>query len=76
MPETNNSITYFAETNFRNEKKKFGIKNLGRARHMYVIGKAGVGKTTLMENMAIQDILSGEGVGIVDPHGGICRKKC
>ena len=41
---------------------------------MYVIGKTGVGKTTLMENMAIQDILSGEGVGIIDPSRRICRK--
>ena len=41
---------------------------------MYVIGKTGVGKTTLMENMAIQDILSGEGVGIVDPHGEFAEK--
>lgn len=72
--ETNNNITYFAETNFRNEKKKFGIKKRDRARHMYIIGKTGVGKTTLMENMAIQDILSGEGVGIVDPHGEFAEK--
>ena len=41
---------------------------------MYVIGKTGVGKTTLMENMAIQDILSGEGVGIIDPHGEFAEK--
>ena len=74
MPETNKNITYFAETNFRNEKKKFGIKKRDRARHMYVIGKTGVGKTTLMENMAIQDILNGEGVGIVDPHGEFAEK--
>jgi len=74
MAETDNKIIYFAETNFRNEKKKFGIKKRDRARHMYVIGKTGVGKTTLLENMAIQDILNGEGVGIVDPHGEFAEK--
>ena len=77
MTENNNnnsSITYFGETNFRNEKKKFGIKKRDRARHMYVIGKTGTGKTTLLENMAIQDILNGEGVGIVDPHGEFAEK--
>lgn len=70
----NNNITYFGETNFRNERKRFGIKRRDRARHMYIIGKTGVGKTTLLENMAIQDILTGEGVGIVDPHGEFAEK--
>ncbi|MDD5589923.1 MAG: type IV secretion system DNA-binding domain-containing protein [Candidatus Portnoybacteria bacterium] len=67
-------ITYFAETNFRNEKVKFGIKTRDRRRHFYIIGKTGVGKTTLEENMAIQDIQAGKGVGIVDPHGEFAEK--
>lgn len=70
----NNNITYFAEANFRNEKKKFGIKRHDRTKHMYVIGKTGMGKTTLLENMAVQDILNGEGIGIVDPHGEFAEK--
>ncbi len=70
----NNNITYFAETDFRNEKKRFGIKRHDRTKHMYIIGKTGMGKTTLLENMAMQDILNGEGVGIVDPHGGFAEK--
>ncbi|KKT57340.1 hypothetical protein A3G55_00150 [Candidatus Giovannonibacteria bacterium RIFCSPLOWO2_12_FULL_44_25] len=61
--------TYFGETNFRNQLKKFGIKNIDRRKHMYVIGKTGMGKTTLLENMAVQDIQSGEGVAFIDPHG-------
>lgn len=69
-----NNITYFAETNFRNERKKFGIKRKDRAKHTYIIGKTGTGKTTLLENMAVQDILNGEGVGIVDPHGDFAEK--
>jgi len=47
----------------------FGIKRKDRARHMYVIGKTGMGKSTLLENMAIQDIRNDEGVAFIDPHG-------
>jgi CxxC-x17-CxxC domain-containing protein len=66
----NSEINYFAETTFRNQRKKFGIK-LGpdRRKHMYLIGKTGMGKTEMMKNMAIQDIQAGRGVGFIDPHG-------
>lgn len=67
-------IVYFGETNFRNEQKRFGIRRKDRTKHMYIIGKTGMGKTTLEENMAIQDIMNGEGVGIVDPHGEFAEK--
>ena len=67
-------INTLAETNFRNQKCKFGIKTNDRSRHVYIIGKTGTGKTTLLENMAIQDIQSGKGVGIVDPHGEFAQK--
>lgn len=67
-------ITYFAETNFRNQQTKFGIKSRDRTRHMYVVGKSGVGKSTLLENMAIQDIANGEGVAVLDPHGSFAEK--
>lgn len=62
-------ITYFGLTDFRNEKRKFGIKNKDRSRHVYVIGKTGMGKSTVLENMAAQDILNGEGMCFMDPHG-------
>ncbi len=62
-------ITLFAKTNFRNRQVPFGIKTDDRRRHMYVIGKTGMGKTTLMENMVIQDIRAGRGVCFIDPHG-------
>lgn len=64
----------FAETTFRNLRKKFGIKEDDRRRHVYVIGKTGMGKTVLLENMAIQDIQAGRGVGFVDPHGEAAEK--
>ncbi len=64
-----NQITFFAETTFRNQRRRFGIKTDDRRRHMYIVGKTGMGKTVMMENMAIQDIQNGHGVGFVDPHG-------
>ena len=65
----NDDINFFAETTFRNQRKKFGIKTDDRRRHVYVIGKTGMGKTVMMKNMAIQDIQQGKGVGFIDPHG-------
>jgi len=62
-------INFFAETTFRNQRKKFGTKIDDRRRHMYLIGKTGMGKTVMLKNMAIQDIRMGNGVGFIDPHG-------
>ncbi len=69
MQEDPNKVTYFAATNSRGANTPFGIKRKDRARHMYVIGKTGMGKSTLLENMAIQDIRNGEGIAFIDPHG-------
>lgn len=62
-------ITYFGETDSRGKRVKFGIKAKDRTRHVYVIGKTGMGKSTLLENMAIQDLNNGEGMAFIDPHG-------
>ncbi len=62
-------VTYFGETDSRNKKMPFGIKAKDRTRHIYVIGKTGMGKSTLLENMAVQDIKNGEGMAFIDPHG-------
>jgi len=65
-----NDIALFAETNFRTSTPVvFGIKRDDRRRHMYIIGKTGMGKTKLMENLIINDIKAGEGVALIDPHG-------
>jgi CxxC-x17-CxxC domain-containing protein len=66
---SNNQINFFGLTTFRDEKKRFGIKPDDRRRHFYCIGKTGMGKSNLMENMAIQDIQSRRGIAYVDPHG-------
>jgi energy-coupling factor transporter ATP-binding protein EcfA2 len=62
-------ITFFARTDARGKNVAFGIKARDRQRHVYVIGKTGMGKSTLLENMAVQDIQNGEGMAFIDPHG-------
>lgn len=75
IPKNNqNEITFFAKTNFRNQERVFGIKQDDRRRHMYVIGKTGMGKTNLLENLAIQDIQKGHGIAFIDPHGDSAEK--
>ncbi len=70
----NPEVNYFGMTNFRNKNVKFGIKLDDRRRHMYVVGKTGMGKTTMLENMVLNDIYAGHGVGVVDPHGDFAEK--
>lgn len=67
-------VTYFASTDNRGKRTPFGIKQKDRSKHMYVIGKTGMGKSTMLENMAIQDIQNGEGLAFIDPHGGTAEK--
>lgn len=67
-------IAVFAQTTFRNEFKKFGIKTDDRRRHMYLVGKTGMGKSTVLENMIVDDIRAGYGVAVVDPHGDLAEK--
>lgn len=62
-------ITFFAKTDARGQQVPFGIKAKDRTKHVYVIGKTGMGKSTLLENMAVQDIKNGNGLAFIDPHG-------
>jgi hypothetical protein len=71
LSSPDNPVVLFGETNFRNKKVTFGIKMDDRRRHMYVIGKTGMGKSELLKNIAIQDINDGRGLAIVDPHGDL-----
>ncbi len=63
------NINIFAETDYRNERKRFGIKREDRKLHMYTLGRTGMGKTTLLLNMILNDIYANEGVCFIDPHG-------
>lgn len=62
-------LTVLATTNFRGSNRKFGIKLKDRHRHIYIIGKSGTGKSTLLVNMTIDDIRERRGVAVIDPHG-------
>ena len=62
-------VTYFAETDARGRKIRFGVKDSDRTKHIYLIGKSGMGKSTLLENLAVQDIQHGNGLCFIDPHG-------
>ena len=64
-------ITPIGRTKYRNTNQRFGIKDKDRLQHIYVIGKSGTGKSTLLQNMAISDIERGNGLCIIDPHGDI-----
>jgi hypothetical protein len=69
-----NEIRFFAETNFRNQRVRFGIKQADRRAHMYILGKTGTGKSTLLETLVRQDIASGQGLALLDPHGDLVEK--
>ena len=74
LEKNENDITIFAETNYRNQRARFGIKRADRRSHMYLIGKTGMGKSTLMENMIYSDLRKGEGLAVIDPHGDLAQK--
>ncbi len=67
-------VTYIGKVDYRNKELTFGIKEQDRMKHTYVIGKTGMGKSSLLENLAIQDMQNGEGVCFIDPHGGTAEK--
>lgn len=65
------NLTVLGKTNYRGVEKLFGIRQEDRRRHIYIIGKTGMGKSTLLENMILSDINAGKGVAVVDPHGDL-----
>jgi type IV secretory pathway TraG/TraD family ATPase VirD4 len=67
-------VTYLGQTDFRNERQLFGIKREDRFSHVYIIGKTGAGKSTLMERMAVQDLARGNGFALIDPHGDLVER--
>ncbi|MHC2600144.1 hypothetical protein ACVL92_000958 [Bradyrhizobium liaoningense] len=64
----------FARIDFRNDDRVFGIKTEDRFLHMYIIGKTGTGKSSLIETMALQDAKRGNGFALIDPHGDLVAR--
>jgi type IV secretory pathway TraG/TraD family ATPase VirD4 len=71
---SNERLTIFAHTNFHGTSRLFGIRQADRRAHMYVIGKTGTGKSTLLETMMRQDIQAGDGFALLDPHGDLIER--
>lgn len=71
--ENGKQITPIGKVNFRNDERIFGIYDKDRLGHIYAIGKTGVGKSTLLLNMAVSDIERNNGFCIIDPHGDIAE---
>lgn len=69
--EEKKQINFFGRTEYKNRLATFGIKKADRRKHVYIVGKTGTGKSTMIANMAINDMKNGEGVAVVDPHGDL-----
>ena len=77
MEDEQDEITCFARGRFGTHAFKdsiVGIKKEDRRRHFYIIGKTGTGKSTMLESMILSDILNGNGVALIDPHGDLSQK--
>lgn len=71
--EEKQTINFFGKTLYKNRDTIFGIRDVDRRRHVWVIGKTGTGKSTLLENMAIDDLKKDRGICYIDPHGDACE---
>src|SRR5258708_7021265 len=76
---SSSDVTVFAQTNFRNQRKPFGIKLPDRRAHMYLLGKTGTGKSTMLEALMVADLRNGgelrkRGFALLDPHGDLVSR--
>lgn len=66
-------IAILGHATFRSRRERFGILPDDRRRHMAIVGKTGMGKTTLLQHLILSDIRAGRGVALLDPHGDLCE---
>lgn len=64
-------LVVIGQTNFRDQCQLFGMRTDDRRRHLYIVGKTGMGKSVLLHNLASQDVQAGRGVCVIDPHGDL-----
>ncbi len=67
-------LTLFATTNFRGNRRAFGIRDNDRLFHTYIVGKTGTGKSTLLQTLMRSDLVRGHGFALVDPHGDLAER--
>ena len=72
-PRREQGIVTLGRTNFRDHHRPFGIRPDDRRRHLYIVGKTGMGKSTLLLNLLTADIAAGHGCCLVDPHGDLAE---
>jgi type IV secretory pathway TraG/TraD family ATPase VirD4 len=68
------TITPIGRVDHRSDWRRFGIKRQDRFLHTHIIGKTGTGKSTLLGNMAAQDLAGGNGFALIDPHGDLVER--
>src|SRR5689334_18811988 len=71
--EFDNQTAYIGIRDVWEGTEPFGLSAEDRRQHMYVIGKTGTGKSTLLRNLILQDLYAGRGVGLIDPHGDLAH---
>lgn len=74
LPTFQSDIAVFGKTTFRDHQVPFGIKRADRRGHMYLLGKTGTGKSTLMEALMLDDLRKGRGFALIDPHGDLVKR--
>lgn len=67
-------LIFLGRTNWRDRRRLFGLKNADRRAHMYIVGKTGTGKSSLLEMMIRQDVVNGRGLALLDPHGDLAER--
>ncbi len=67
-------FTHIGAQEIWGENNSLALSQTDRRQHVYMVGKTGTGKTTLLRNMIVQDIEAGRGVGVIDPHGELAEE--
>jgi hypothetical protein len=68
------SLTYLGRVQWRHDRRAFGIHQEDRLAHMYIVGKTGTGKSSMLEFLIRQDIANGRGLALFDPHGDLVER--
>lgn len=70
-PTSHAEVAIFGETAFRGQRQRFGLLPDDRLRHAVILGKTGMGKSTLLHQLIVSDLVAGHGLGLIDPHGDL-----